>query len=98
MLCRLLRSQGTESKPTLQFQQTLKNLRDYSKEFYEERTTQQIKSHFQTPEGRLEYRDYMKKIQYAREKREKDKVLEPSKWAALCVIDDLKKNYTGSVL
>jgi hypothetical protein len=97
MLCRLLRYQGTESRQTLPFQQTIKNLREYSKEFYEERTTQQIKSHFQTPEGRLEYRDYMKKIQYAREKREKDKVLEPSKWAALCVIDDLKKNNPGSI-
>ena len=89
-LCKLLRPEETASKP-LQF----KNLVELTKEFYEERTTANIKSMFSTPEGKLKYRYYMKEIQKKREIRKNNGILEPSEWAAFCVVDDLKKNNSG---
>jgi hypothetical protein len=65
----------------------------FTKSFYKKMSTEEIKKEFATETGKKKYRDYMKGVKYARNKRKDDGILEPSKWAALCLIDDLQKNF-----
>ncbi len=98
--CQLLRSNNNPTRNKLLplpasvlTDQNEGGLLHFTKSFYKKMSTEEIKKDFATETGKKKYRDYMKGVKYARNKRKDDGILEPSKWAALCLIDDLQKNF-----
>jgi hypothetical protein len=98
--CQLLRSNDNPARNNVMPLQASvskephdKGLLHCTKSFYKIMSTGEIKKGFATEAGKKKYRDYMKGVKWARKKRKDDGILEPSKWAALCLIDDLQKNF-----
>jgi hypothetical protein len=98
--CQLLRSNGNPTRnkviplpASVLTDQNEGGLLHYTKSFYKKMSTEEIKKDFATETGKKKYRDYMKGVKWARKKRKDDGILEPSKWAALCLSDDLQKNF-----
>jgi hypothetical protein len=96
--CQLLRSNDIPTRNkvlpvSVLTEQNEGGLLHFTNSFYKKMSTEEIKKEFATETGRTKYRNYMKGVKYARKKRKTDGILEPSKWAALCLIDGLQKNF-----
>jgi hypothetical protein len=67
-------------------------VRKMSTQVYVDKNLPLIKGHFNTPGGMKEHDVYLKALKKTRAQRKKDGIVEPSKWAALCLIKNLLEN------
>jgi SAM-dependent methyltransferase len=68
-------------------------LRDFTTKSYTRKNLDEIEQAFKTKKGREEHRKYLRALGRAREKRKEVGIVEPSKWAALCLIQNLFENW-----
>ena len=75
------------------------SLAKITKLFYYEFSTDEIEEYFKTPEGQTRHQKYIELLKFSREKRQRDSMLEPAKWAALALVEHLKEaTEKGSVV
>jgi SAM-dependent methyltransferase len=68
-------------------------LREFTTKSYSKKSLDKIEQEFNTKEGREEHKKYLRVLGRAREKRKEVGIVEPSKWAALCLIKNLLENF-----
>jgi SAM-dependent methyltransferase len=67
-------------------------LRDFTTKSYTRKSLDEIEQAMKTKEGREEHKKYLRALGRAREKRKEVGIVEPSRWAALCLIQNLLEN------
>ncbi len=67
-------------------------LREFTNTSYQKKNLDEILEDFKTPKGREKHKKYLRALGRARENRKKNGVVEPSRWAALCLIKNLLEN------
>jgi hypothetical protein len=68
-------------------------LHSFTSASYIEKSLDDIKQHFRKPEGKIEHKKYLLFLGRARKNPKTKEILEPSKWASLCLIKNLLKNF-----
>jgi hypothetical protein len=67
-------------------------LENFTTSSYIEKSLDAIKQYLRKPEGKIEHKKYLIFLGRARKNPKKKGILEPSKWASLCLIKNLLKN------
>jgi SAM-dependent methyltransferase len=67
-------------------------LREFTNTTYTKKKLDEIVEDFKTPKGREKHKKYLRVLGRARENRKENGIVEPSRWAALCLIKNLLEN------
>jgi SAM-dependent methyltransferase len=67
-------------------------LREFTNISYTKKRLDEIGEDFKTPKGREKHKKYIRVLGRARENRKQNGIVEPSRWAALCLIKNLLEN------
>jgi hypothetical protein len=67
-------------------------LHSFTTASYTEKSLDDIKQYFRKPEGKIEHKKYLLFLGRARKNPKTKGILEPAKWASLCLIKNLLKN------
>jgi SAM-dependent methyltransferase len=67
-------------------------LREFTHTSYAKKSLNEIAEELKTTKGREKHKKYLRVLGKAREHRKREGIVEPSKWAALCLIENFLKN------
>jgi hypothetical protein len=67
-------------------------LREYTHKSYAKKSLDEIGIDFKTPKGKEKHKKYLRVLRRAREDRKQNGIVEPSMWAALCLIKTILEN------
>jgi SAM-dependent methyltransferase len=67
-------------------------LRKFTRTSYARKSLDELEQKLKTEEGKEEHKEYLRVLGTARENRKQNGIVEPSRWAALCLIQNLLEN------